>query len=79
MSTKEKKIYILRQEIWLGELVGEFLLQRKRISDKNIFSDKGSTKGVVKIPMHKEYNEALIGDTDLNKKNKLDDLIELPY
>ena len=83
MSNKEKSIRIIQffgKKIDWDSWSEEFLSHGKQKVYKKLLVSTGTTPGVDKIPMQKEYESALKGDGDLNRKIvKLGELNELAY
>ena len=83
MSNKEKSIRIIefsgKKTDW-DSWSEKFLSRGKRKGYKKLLVSTGTTPGVDKIPTQEEYDEALEGDDDLDKKIvKLGELNELAY
>ena len=83
MPNEKKSIYIIE---FFGEKADceswfeKFLLNYKHKWYKKLLESSGSTSGVDKIPAQEEYENALKGDMDLNKKIiKLGELNEVAY
>ena len=63
-----------------GKLVWDIFTWRKRRNYKKLLVENGSTLALDIITVQEEYDEALEGNTDLNRNLiKLGDLIELVY
>ena len=83
MSNKEKSICTIefsgKKTDW-DSWSEKFLLHGKQKGHKKLLVSNGSTSGLDKIPTQDEYNNALEGDTDLNKMIiKLAELNELAH
>ena len=83
MSNREKSISIIEfsgKKTYWDSLSEKFLLHGKQMGCKKLLLSTGTTPGVEKIPMQEEYESALEGDEDLNKRIiKLGELNELAY
>ena len=83
MLNEKKSIHVIKFSVkktdW-DSWSEKFISRGKWKGYKKLLVSTGMTPGVDKIPMHEEYEEALEGDDELDKKIvKLDELNERAY
>ena len=60
--------WVFWKENWLGQLVREIPLHGKWKGYKKLLVSSIATPGVDKIPTQEEYESALMGDEDFDKR-----------